>query len=543
MGGCVSKPRVGERGNVKEPGRRVFPASGLAANKSTMGGLQLSPQNGSSDEIWFDTLPWFEAENSEDDYFSVDQDFHPPIRRSPYASLKEGVSKVTAWIAGPSGRLCPDHLQISPVKFSPYSVNSTSIPANTALDRSNFSRSSMSVETSDNLHLSTGVESATMDRTSLNRVMKWDKVLSIDIPCRRPSSLDTSPAGSSDRSNSSDGQMCVKTGKGSADVTKSTFDTSCIPRLLSSVTLRISFKRRTGGESHENYGQALERPLAGSQVPKCSSNKSMEGCWSRVNPSTYKLRGITYFKDKKKSNAPNFAIYEPLGVDVFLTSRKVNHIAQHLELPWQNFGSETINPPPMLIVNAQVPSYPPSVFLGENDGEGCSICMYYRLSDAFKKHSPSHLKEMLQKFVDDDMEKVRGIVGETTMSCRERLKVVARLQNLEELQTSATEKKLMLSYNEKPILSRPQHLFYKGSNYFEIDLDVHRFSYIARKGLDTIRERLKLGVIDFGLIIQAQRPEELPEHVLCAVRLNKLDFGNFKYLNITEAPGGGSYSS
>ncbi|KAI3467430.1 hypothetical protein Pfo_024093 [Paulownia fortunei] len=301
------------------------------------------------------------------------------------------------------------------------------------------------------------------------------------------------------------------------------------PSTRKKAALKLSFKWK---EEHPtatllSSKALLQRPVAGSQVPFCPLGKRFPDSWSDIEPGTFKVRGVNYFRDKRKELAPSCAAYNPFGLDVFLSQRKIDHIARFVELPVINSSGKL---PPILVVNVQIPLYPAAIFQGETDGEGISFVLYFKLSENFAKELSAHSQENIRRLIDDEVEKIKGFPVDTVAPFRERLKILGRVANVEDLPLSAAERKLMHAYNEKPVLSRPQHEFYLGENYFEIDLDMHRFSYISRKGFETFLDRLKLCVLDFGLTIQGNKAEELPEQILCCIRLNEIDYVNYQQL-------------
>lgn len=288
--------------------------------------------------------------------------------------------------------------------------------------------------------------------------------------------------------------------------------------------LSLKSKKEQSNSTILSTKSFLRRPIAGSQVPLSPVEKKVFNSWSHIEPGSFKVRAENYLRDKKKGFSQNHAAYYPFGADVFLSQKKVDHIARFVELPLTSLYGKF---PPLLVVNVQIPLYSPSLFQSENDGEGMSVVLYFRFSESYSKEIAPHFLENLRRVIDNEVEVAKA---SAVIPVRERLKILGRVANMDDLHLGAPERRLMSAYNGKPFLSRPQHEFYLGENYFEIDIDMHRFSYISKKGFDTFQDRLKHCILDVGLTIQGNKPEELPEQILCCMRLNGIDHRSYHQL-------------
>lgn len=138
--------------------------------------------------------------------------------------------------------------------------------------------------------------------------------------------------------------------------------------------------------------------------------------------------------------------------------------------------------------------------------------------------------------------------------CRGRFKVIASCRNLEELALpafianySASRRVLLFACaidrwlrlgpcshppltpdtqqhtpDGKPVLITKSGSLHQGANYLEMSIRVHRFSYLAKKGLATLRGRFAQMVLDVAFLVEGRGDEELPEQLLGCARLHRL---------------------
>jgi hypothetical protein len=238
-----------------------------------------------------------------------------------------------------------------------------------------------------------------------------------------------------------------------------------------------------------------------------NENTNIENTWSTANHVDFSLRGSDYLNDNKKIPSED-PIYEPFAVDVFRTKSRIDHIIKKFQLPKSSKMSNDFNLPDFFVVQIQLPTEQPSIFSYEEDGVGLAIVLFFKLKDNINVNSPQ------VKLFNEWSNK-----APTNNDWRGRFKLICSCQNLNDLEFPSILN--IESYNAKPILIRKTSSVFKGDDYVEIDIHIHKFSNFAKQCIFALYSNCSKLLMQVGFVIEGRETNELPESLLGCISINK----------------------
>lgn len=212
----------------------------------------------------------------------------------------------------------------------------------------------------------------------------------------------------------------------------------------------------------------------------------------------------------------------------------VNHMARFMVLDGLK-AKAAVHPdlPSLFIVNTQLPDGEPAMFNAADDGPSRSAIFIFALK-------PETVETLLSSSISMANNDIKGRTATTSkplppalsLLCeyvkraptdadfRGRFKVIASCKNMETLNLPG----FITNYNGKPVLITKSGTLHQGEGYMEMDINVNRFSYVAKKGLNYLKTRFQSMTFDVGFVIEGRVDEELPEQMLGAAKLHRLDY-------------------
>jgi hypothetical protein len=97
------------------------------------------------------------------------------------------------------------------------------------------------------------------------------------------------------------------------------------------------------------------------------------------------------------------------------------------------------------------------------------------------------------------------------------LQVINSCTNLDELGFPS----LIVSYNAKPVLIRRTGSIFRGENYMEMNIHVHKFANVAKQSIHLLSSRCGQLYMQIGFVIEGREDKELPENLFACVAINR----------------------
>jgi hypothetical protein len=275
----------------------------------------------------------------------------------------------------------------------------------------------------------------------------------------------------------------------------------------------------SGGETYKAGASLPQRP-AGSTGDKHA--------WCEVEGSNFRVRcGPNYPKNGKKDPSGP-ALAKVVAMDLLYTKQKVTNLMSHghIELPEPTPGwSEAY--PELFIINQMLPlHYVNSLWPSaeQTEGETMNLILYARLppglGDGYDVNAgdPRGAAQLLKRFL------LRADQDGDIAHCFKEIGVVKNTEQLAEVLPSSVMG-LLKKFNGKPILTRTQHYWYRDpkKRFFAVDLDCHQYMYATRTGVAKVYSHLDHLEMNWGLVVEARKEEQMPEQVCTAIKLMRID--------------------
>ncbi|CAM9172195.1 unnamed protein product [Heterosigma akashiwo] len=219
--------------------------------------------------------------------------------------------------------------------------------------------------------------------------------------------------------------------------------------------------------------------------------------WAEPDGTTFTVRGASYLQDKIKVASPPSLFYL-VAVDFFEVPKPRFHILSHPQNRVQLAAAKGATPF-IFAVQIMLPGPPNYAFVAYFTPED---------PDIFKQDTPfTRLAKPF--FFGEDTEEMNHFRDH-------RFKLIPQMIEANYVVKKATG-------NTPAIIgTKLKQSYFRGRNYFELDLDVASSSIAARITRLAVSYS-KTVTVDIGFVLQGNREEELPEQMLCAVRSAKLD--------------------
>ncbi|KFK44395.1 hypothetical protein AALP_AA1G251900 [Arabis alpina] len=233
----------------------------------------------------------------------------------------------------------------------------------------------------------------------------------------------------------------------------------------------------------------ITETINGGLSPVVDLNTGSNG-WASPPGDVFPLRSVDYFKTKQKSPGGDYLL-SPAGVDWLISTGKLHNVLAHPDnrvahaLRQAQSRGESLNSF-IFAVNFQMPTKEPH-----------SMVLYFATEDPIPSDSLLH----------------QLINGEDDSFRNQRFKLVTNA-----VKAPRVVKALAGKYGAFLLGKAVNCSYHRGSNYFEIDVDIGSSAILSAALRFTLGYIMSL-TADIGFVVEARTEDELPEKLIGAVRI------------------------